>query len=198
MKLITLKPKMKNSKYAIDQIYDEFKPKIDKYLSRLVGQNEAEDISQEVFMKIDQAIDKFKEKASLSTWIYKIATNMAIDRSRNKSSKKVKSIHEYQTQLIDIQLNNKNSEQAYIQQEMSDCIRDYVDALPEEFRVAFVLSEYEELMNKDIAEILDISIESVKIRLHRGKKMLKKRFQNECNFYSNEQGALSCEHKTKK
>lgn len=67
-------------------IHDEYRPKIVRYLSRLVGESEAEDLGQEVFIKVGKALQGFQGKSSLSTWIYRIATNAALDRLRSRSS----------------------------------------------------------------------------------------------------------------
>ena len=65
------------------QIYEEFKPKILHYLTRLTGQQEAEDIAQEVFDKASRGLKSFKGESKLSTWLYRIATNTAVDRMRS-------------------------------------------------------------------------------------------------------------------
>ena len=67
------------------EVYDEFHEKIDRYLTRLVGESEAEDLGQEVFVKVGNNLSKFKGQSSLSTWIYKIATNAARDKFRSAS-----------------------------------------------------------------------------------------------------------------
>jgi RNA polymerase sigma-70 factor, ECF subfamily len=63
-------------------IYTTFYPKILRYLTRLVGEAEAEDLTQEVFLKVNQALGTFRGEAQLSTWIYRIATNAAVDKTR--------------------------------------------------------------------------------------------------------------------
>jgi RNA polymerase sigma-70 factor (ECF subfamily) len=55
-------------------IYNEFYPKINQYLSKIVGPNDAEDVAQDVFDKISRNLGGFKKKSKLSTWIYRIAT----------------------------------------------------------------------------------------------------------------------------
>src|SRR5512142_1564683 len=67
---------------AFQQIYDSFQPKIRHYLARIVGQDEAEDLTQEVFMKVIQGLPGFKNQSAVSTWLYRIATNAALDRLR--------------------------------------------------------------------------------------------------------------------
>jgi RNA polymerase sigma-70 factor (ECF subfamily) len=66
-------------------VYVEFHPRIQRYLNRLLGPNEAEDVSQEVFAKVSQALPQFRGDSSISTWIYRIATNAAYDRLRSPS-----------------------------------------------------------------------------------------------------------------
>ena len=68
-------------------IYDAFYEKIRRYLTRLVGENEAEDLTQEVFLKASRALHSFEGKSQISTWLFRIATNTALDRLRNKSDR---------------------------------------------------------------------------------------------------------------
>jgi len=70
------------------KIYNEYYPKIVRYLTRVVGESEAEDATQEVFVKIDRSLESFRGESSLSTWIYRIATNTAMDHLRRPSSKR--------------------------------------------------------------------------------------------------------------
>jgi RNA polymerase sigma factor (sigma-70 family) len=71
------------------QIYIEHYPKILRFLGRLSGNHlEAEDLTQEVFIKVNEALDKFEGRSSLSTWIYTIATNTANDPFRRASFQK--------------------------------------------------------------------------------------------------------------
>src|SRR5512134_2918138 len=68
------------------QVYSEFHPRIQRYLTRLLGPTEADDAAQEVFAKVNQALAQFRGDSSLSTWIYRVATNTAYDRLRSRSS----------------------------------------------------------------------------------------------------------------
>src|SRR5512136_1002506 len=72
---------------SYDEIYDGYYQKIQRYLARIVGQDEAEDISQEVFIKIGKSLDTLQDENKLSYWIYRIALNAARDHIRLKKSK---------------------------------------------------------------------------------------------------------------
>ena len=82
-----------------------------------------------------------------------------------------------------------------IRKEMSDCIREIVESLPENYRTVLILSEFEELADCQIAEVLDISLETVKIRLHRARAKLRKELERHCSFYRDERNELACDRK---
>ena len=78
---------------------------------------------------------------------------------------------------------------------MSECINEYIDKLPTDYKTVIVLSEQEGLANKEIAEILDISLNNVKIRLHRARAKLKAVLNEACEFYYTDQNTLACDRK---
>lgn len=186
-----------------ENIYACYQPKIRAFLTRLVGEQEAEDLAQEVFVKIDRELQNFRGEAQLSTWIYRIATNTALDRLRSSAFKQknreqaASDSIEKMVAVKSVWSGEKRSEvdQQLIRQEMNDCIREYIDELPEQYRAVIVLSEVEGFKNREIAEILQISIDAVKIRLHRARKKLQEKLQNRCNFYRDERGELACDRK---
>jgi RNA polymerase sigma-70 factor (ECF subfamily) len=86
-------------------------------------------------------------------------------------------------------------DQQLIRKEMNACIRSFIDGLPADYRTVIVLSELEELKNREIAEVLDISVETVKIRLYRAKAKLKKALDCNCSFYRDNRNILLCDLK---
>jgi len=185
---------MDDSELEFQKIYDAFQPKMLRYLKRLVGENEAEDLTQEVFIKVGQALESFRGESQLSTWLYRIATNAALDRLRSPSFQRIAqerlsddSIEkgEEDVDARDVWTGEKKPlvEQQIIREEMNDCIRGYVEKLPENYRTVLVLSEWEGLRNNEIAEILGITLDTVKIRLHRGKEKLKEELGTHCDSY---------------
>jgi RNA polymerase sigma-70 factor (ECF subfamily) len=188
------------------EIYTSFQPKIFGYLSRMLDENEAEDLTQEVFVKVDKALKEFRGEAQLSTWIYRIATNAALDRLRSSSFRQrarecVQSDSSDQTMAepedkdIWTGEQRKSVDQQLIRKEMNSCIREYIDQLPEDYRAVLVLSEVEGFKNREIVEILGVSLDTVKIRLHRAKAKLKESLGSHCNFYLDERSELACDRK---
>ena len=193
---------MNQNEWAFQEVYDAFHAKIHRYLERLVGRDEAEDLTQEVFVKVDKGLVGFKGTSKLSTWIYRIATNTALDRLRSPAFQQVKqsgSLSEATEASVMDGGNTRNPSPALgqvIEKEMSRCIRSFVDELPEDYRTAIALSELKELKNREIAEILGISLNTVKIRLHRARTRLRKEFETGCDFYRDERDELACNRKS--
>jgi len=192
---------MSDSGTEFPKIYDAFRPKILRYLTRLVGEHEAEDLTQEVFIKVSQGLKDFRGASKLSTWIYRIATNAALDKLRGRSLKQIEvssmdSEKEEEGKYIPLQRKLSSIDQQLIRKEMNACIRNVIKKLPGDYRTVIVLSELEELGNREIAEILQVSLDAVKIRLHRARAKLKKELENLCCFYRDERNVLSCDLKS--
>ena len=189
------------SEYEFKKIYDEYYHMIIQYLTRLVGINDAEDIAQDVFDKINRNLGEFRRQSKLSTWIYRIATNTAIDRLRSaayKYSKKHSTFEEAidsEAQNVRVAQNETATDQTLIRKEMSECVKGFIDKLPQDDRTVIVLRELECLANKEIADILEISLDNVKIRLHRARAKLRTTLKDGCNFYHNEQNVFACDRK---
>jgi len=187
--------------YDFEKIYDEYYQRIVKYLIRIAGPNDAEDIAQNVFGKISGSLGGFKGKSKLSTWIYRIATNTAIDRLRSAAYRHVKeecTIEDAvgpEAQGDSADHKPPATDQVLIRKEMSECVNEFIDKLPQDYRTVIVLSELEHLSNRKIAEILNISKENVKIRLHRARAKLKEALNDGCDFYHNEENVLVCDRK---
>lgn len=186
-----------------EEIYASFHAKIIRYLTRLVGETEAEDLAQETFVKVGQALEGFRGESQLHTWVYKIATNTALDRLRSPSFKgtshdpaAIESIVSIED--VDVWAGRKrlSVEQQAIREEMSSCVRDVVDRLPDNYRTAIVLSDLEGFKDREIAEILGLTLSATKIRVHRARARLKQELSSCCVFYRNEENELACDRKT--
>ena len=195
---------MKEEHLVFTDIYDEFYPKILHYLKRLVGEQEAEGINQTVFEKISRNIDTFKGESKVSTWIYRIATNAALDKLKSSSFRHSQSgplaplpihIAEIENPVTTNKDNYTPPDNKIIHDEMNECIREFVDKLPPDYRTIIALKELDGFTNKEIAEILEISLDTAKIRLHRARAKLRKNLEAGCDFYHDDQSELACDRK---
>ena len=194
------------SETAVDfqQIHDSYRLRILRYLTRLVGEHEAEDLAQDVFVKVSEGLKTFRGEASLSTWIYRIATNVTLDRLRsrapeqgavvawNDTSTSESNVHEEEREALPDQA-TPSVETEVIRLEMNDCIKQFIDELPDNYRSVIVLSDIEGFRNKEIADILRVSLDTVKIRLHRARQELKRKFETGCEFYRDERNDFACD-----
>lgn len=178
-----------------EQVHDEFRPRVLRYLTRLAGEREAEDLAQAVMLKVSEALPRFRGEASLSTWIYRIATNTALDHLRRKTVPLLPAT-EVDSDGADLPGRElaASAESAAIRAEMSDCIHQFVEGLPDNYRTAVVLGDLEGFTNGEIAAILGLSIDAVKIRLHRAREKLRRTLEAGCSFHRDGAG-LACERK---
>ncbi len=167
-------------------VYDAYHPRILRYVTRLVGEAEAEDLTQEIFIKVSQGLESFRGESQLSTWLYRIATNAAIDKSRAVSFRQgaeemgLEDADESEAAVAWTVEEGPSLEQKLMQQEMYECFERFVEKLPENYRTIFVLSDLEGFANSEIAEILGLSLDVVKIRLHRGRAKLLQALKGYC------------------
>jgi RNA polymerase sigma-70 factor (ECF subfamily) len=172
------------------KIHDEFRPKIHRYLIHMVGEYEAEDLTQEVFARIYRALTSFKGQAKLSTWIYRIATNAALDRLRDPAFKFViqnglaKSTGSGEPEIKDQDIwtgeEKLSLEQQLFRKQRLKCYCDFIKRLPPNYRTVVALSELGELAANEIADILGLDPGVVKIRLHRGRVRLLQELKAHC------------------
>lgn len=179
------------------ELYKDYSPKILRYLNSIFSIEDSEDLLQEIFIKVYQSINSFRHESSVNTWIYRIATNAAIDKLKS-SDYKFRKTH-YALDANEIHYDNRHLATTLNirieKEEMYDCIRQFIGELTEKNRTVFVLSQYEGLPNVEIADILQISIASVKIRLHRAKETLKNSLTTNCKVSFEDYGEISCEPK---
>lgn len=181
---------MNETTLDFQKIYDEFRSKIHRYLVRLVGEYEAEDLTQDVFIKVNRALDTFRGQSQLSTWIYRIATNAALDKLRDPSFKRIVQTRpsdgsdsgEAAAEGRDIWAGKEalSPEQQLFRKERFKCYCDAIDKLPVNYRMIVALSELEDLAANEIAEILGLNLDVVKIRLHRGRTKLLQELKSHC------------------
>ena len=142
----------------------------------------AEDIVQEVFIKLWQNIDSWQEdRAQLSTWLYRVTVNHSLNKLRDtKNTRQLSSINELMRTnddgSVEIQVPDKATDPhaALENKELAEVLRKAISALPRKQRIAFVLSKYQKMSSHEIAEVMELSVSNVGVIVHRAKKNLQK------------------------
>ena len=186
---------MENLKF--EELYSDFETPVYNFILRMARNDQlAQDLTQDIFVKIYQNLATFRGEAKLSTWIYQIANNTYLDYLRASSFKKqnrtdiLEDEEELQVEEIDKIL---SIDEQLIKAEENDCVHEYVNKLPEDYRTVIFLHDLQGLKNREIAEVLGSSIDTVKIRLHRARKKFRTVCANDCNLYRDSQNDVCCE-----
>ena len=155
------------------------------HVARMVGQrDDALDLTQEIFIKVFQALDRYNAQYKFSTWLFRIAGNAAIDHLRKKrprtvpleasdpnSSRQVSSI-EYKSPELDPYADLRNTERG-------EAISRAIQELPPEFRELITLRHFAGLSYEEIAQVKEMPLGTVKNKLFRARAVLKERLSGE-------------------
>ncbi|MBY6038343.1 RNA polymerase sigma factor SigW [Fictibacillus nanhaiensis] len=172
----------KGDQEAFEGIVDLFKDKIYRHCFRMVGNgHEAEDLAQETFLRAYRNIDKYNNEFKFSTWIFRIATNLCIDRLRKKKPDYYLDAEvpgtDGATMYSQLSSEELLPEEVVTENEQWNELQEEIMKLPEKYRTAIVLKYVEDLSLEEISHIMDIPVSTVKTRIHRGREALKKVFQ---------------------
>lgn len=173
----------KNSRKAFDELISRYQLRVMRICQGFVLHSaDAEDLTQEVFIEVFRSINRFRGDSQLSTWLYRIAVNKSLNFLKKKKRENVmqsiegfffKGEKEQSLQLSDNgQFAADKGIEAY---ESKRILKGAINSLPENQRTAFILSKYQELSYKEIAEVMGLSISSVESLLFRAKGGLQKR-----------------------
>ncbi len=162
-------------------------------LSMVQDTAEAEDLTQETFLRAYRGRDSLREEGAQITWLYRIATHVCLDRLRQYARRNPKE-SDADIDQVDVPEPNTPSLQKTLEQdEMSGCVQGYLTRLPDNYRAAIMLHDMHELDAPEIAQLLGESLANVKIRLHRARQKLRSALQIGCSFSYDEQDVLTCE-----
>ena len=169
---------------AFKTIVERYERRVINVAYRLLGdQDEAEDIAQETFLKVYLSSKSYKPQAKLFTYLYTIATNLALNRLRKKKRLRWFSLDAWKEggeegggREIPADPADR-PDLSFEQAEREAIVRRALDALPAAQKTAVVLNRYEGLSYKQVAEVMDISVSAVESKLHRAKQMLREKLR---------------------
>ncbi|HOB84281.1 MAG TPA: RNA polymerase sigma factor [Bacteroidales bacterium] len=148
----------------------------------LHNKEDAEDLTQDVFIQAYQSLSRFKGESAFSTWLYRIAVNASLNKIRKSKLKLVFERFENLTgsdrtgsDTYPVIKNDEDPEKIIIRQEHSEWLGRALDSLPENQKTAIVLSKYDDLSQKEIAEIMNTTEGAVEALLQRAKKNLREK-----------------------
>lgn len=174
---------------AYKQLIIDYSSMVQSLIFRMIGdEDDALDLSQEVFVQVWESISGFKAQSSIKTWVYTIALRKALNYLRAKKIRRFFSLNESN---FDQYLNNrKNNEpdgfHLLNQQDMAKVIHYAIEKLPPNQRTAFVLSKTQGLSDAETAVIMDTTIGAVESLLVRAKRKLKEELKTLYNEMKNE------------
>jgi RNA polymerase sigma-70 factor (ECF subfamily) len=173
------------------EIYDQFYQRVRNFILASVRDEwAADDLTQETFIRVQKNLNTLRDLSKLAPWIFRIAHNLCHDHFR--SPKKISSNECDLSQATDA-FKEAMVQKRLEQHEMSLCVEDVMRLLPEPLQSVIRLFDMAELSHREIAEVLDTTVENVKVRLHRARKKLRELLQEKCTFDIDERSVLVCE-----
>lgn len=158
-----------------EKVWEDFHPGLKQFiLKRVSDEQNAEDILQDVFLKIHTRIDTLRDEEKLQSWIYQIARNVIADYFRE---------HKATVALSEaLLLPEEPVVDDDVVKDLLPSVRTMVDSLPAEYRQALLLTEYEGLTQRELAERLGLSFSGAKSRVQRAREKLKAMLMDCCHF----------------
>lgn len=170
--------------------------RIYRYVRGMVrDSDEAEDLTQEAFLRAYRERQTVKEPAAMLAWLYRIATHLTLDRLRQRMRLAARETPLDPFELDVPDLDRPSSEQGLEQEQMSECVQRFLVDIPDTYRAAILLHDSQGLTGPEIAILLGVSLPTVKIRLHRARRRLKAALEAGCSFSCDSRGVLVCEPK---
>jgi len=173
---------------AFTQLVSKYKDSITNYLNMMVGDYDiAVDLSQETFLRVYRSIHRYSNLYQFSTWIYRIATNLAIDEIRYRKrrgqvfyrnilgSRKQSDREGPEFEIKDVRRSPRDE---VLRKESGQILGDAIRSLPEKYRTAFIMKEVQELPYETIAKVLNCSAGTIKSRLHRARELLQRKLEH--------------------
>jgi RNA polymerase sigma-70 factor (ECF subfamily) len=164
---------------AYNELVDRYKDRLLNFVFRYFNNREqAEDVVQETLIKLYTHASYYKNIAKFSTWLYTIAKNNALTELRKNKRKRTDSLWTNEGKPIDLETKGDSLEKTVHNEIAVEALNRYLDEIPENFRIAVVLRDFQELSYEEISKILEIPIGTIKSRINRGRIQLSEKMKH--------------------
>ncbi len=157
---------------GITEVWNDMNDRLTNFVNGKVKDSElTKDIVQDVFLKVFSKSDTLKHKDKLVSWIYQITRNEIINHFRN--------VNFYNPS---IEIEEEEINEIKLTSELAECVRPVIDSLPDKYKEALILSDIENIPQKEIAKRLNISYSGLKSRVQRARELLKSTCEQCCDI----------------
>jgi RNA polymerase sigma-70 factor, ECF subfamily len=169
---------------AFEELVQKYKQPIVNLMFRMLhDMEEAEDLAQNVFIRVFQSASRYEVAAKFSTWVFTIARNLCLNEIRRRGRHPAQSLESTQSEDEDqaprqyADMRTFSPPQAFLQKELEQRVQQALEDLPEKQRLALAMCQEEELSYEEIAQVLGCSVSATKSLIHRGRETLKERLK---------------------
>ena len=174
----------KRDEAAFEELIRQYEKKVYTLCFRMCGNSEdAEEAAQDAFLALWRGIDRFRQESTLSTWIYRLATNACIDTLRRRKKQSGSVSLDDEELFVDAVDTSPQPQETVEHREAQKLLQGGLSALPEEYRKVLILREIEGLSYTEIAESASIELGTVKSRISRGRSLLRNFLSGNGNFF---------------
>ncbi len=173
------------------EIYDQYYDRVRTFILKLVKDEWlAEDLIQETFARVQKNISSVRDPSKFSSWIFRIAYNLCQDsfKSQKKNNPDTDKPDNSPDPFMEMPVQKKLE-----QFQMGVCVQEQINLLPEQQRIVLILYDLLGFKHAEIADILEITRENAKVRLHRARKGLRSILEKKCAFEMDGRSVLVCE-----
>ena len=167
---------------AFEAIVERYQARVFRLACRLTTETEAPDVLQETFLQLYRHLPSFRGESRFGTWLYRIASNVALMHRRSRSRRPAEPIDQFLPQFdaegqhlatpAELQVAPR-ADELLDQRFLAEKLRDLIARLPDTYRDAFVLRDLEEIPTTEVARILGVEVAMVRQRVHRARMMLR-------------------------
>ena len=157
--------------HSFSEIVDKYKDRVFGMACRFTGEySQAQDVAQEIFIRVFENLDKYNGKSKLSTWIYRISYNICIDWSRK--NKRLKAIGQKGINTLRID-RSMDVEGSFLEKEERTALKEALYSLKEKYRSVLILHYFQDMSYEEMGEVMNLTVKTVETRLYRARKMLR-------------------------